>query len=73
MSIDDAVVVAAPDHFTGIRAEYAWIAQRHPGFQRKGQALIPLKGRFYDRIEIETSAGDRKVFYFDMSAFAPKQ
>ncbi len=72
-SVDDAVIIVATDHMAGIRAEYQWLAQRYPGYRRVSQALMSGSGKFYDRIEIETSDGQKKAVYFDITALVPKQ
>jgi hypothetical protein len=71
-SMASAVVIQAPDESTGVAAEYQWIADRFPGYTRGGQALLNKDGRFYDTLDITTSSGEHKTFYFDITNFFGK-
>ena len=71
-SMASAVVIHAQDESTGVAAEYQWIADRFPGYTRGGQALLSKDGRFYDSLDITTSSGEHKKFYFDITNFFGK-
>lgn len=71
-SMASAVVIHAQDESTGVAAEYQWIADRFPGYTRGGQALLNKDGRFYDALDITTSSGEHKKFYFDITSFFGK-
>jgi hypothetical protein len=71
-SITSAVVIQAKDESTGVAAEYQWIADRFPGYRRVGQALLNKDGRDYDTLDITTSSGEHKKFYFDITNFFGK-
>lgn len=65
-STDTAVVVPkdAPDE---ARFENDWIFDRIGRFRRVSQGTGTLNGRRYDVIDVETPAGDKRKFYFDMT------
>lgn len=71
-SMADAVVIQAEDESTGVAAEYQWIADRFPGYTRSKQALIDKDGRVYDALDVVTSSGEHKKFYFDITNFFGK-
>jgi hypothetical protein len=71
-SIQTAVRIDANNSTEGIRAEYAWLAQRHPGFKRGEQSLLDHDPKYYDKIEIVTANGEQKVYYFDITSFFGK-
>lgn len=71
-SMAGAVVIQAQDESTGVAAEYQWIADRYPGYTRDRQALLNKDGRFYDTLDITTSSGEHKKFYFDITNFFGK-
>ena len=56
----------------GVRSEYAWLAQRYPGYKRKLQALMHKDGKAYDRLDITTADGRELSVYFDLTAFFGK-
>jgi hypothetical protein len=69
---DDLVVIDAPDTGAGIDAEYAWIQQHFPGFQKEGQSLGSCDETMVDMIEIVTADGTPRRIYFDISSFFGK-
>lgn len=71
-SMANAVVIQAADESTGVAAEYQWVADRFPGYTRGGQSLLNKGGRFYDTLDITTSSGEHKTFYFDITGFFGK-
>ena len=68
-SCAQAVVIHAKDEFSGVRAEYVWIAARYPGYEKKMQALTNCNGRPADEIGIRTADGQEVKVYFDISEY----
>ena len=66
------VIVGASNSFVGIRAEYAWLQAKYPGYKRKSQALLRQGGKSYDLVEVELPDGKVAKFYFDVTAFFGK-
>lgn len=66
-AIASAVVLNETEDGAAIRAEDAWLGQHYPGYTKVGQALLNQHGRFYDAIEITTSAGAKTKVYFDIT------
>ncbi len=64
-----AIVMPAVGKIEGVRTEYAWLALRHPGALRTGQALVAQEGRLYDRLSITTADRRELTLYFDITAF----
>ena len=50
-----------------IAAEYQWLNQHYPGYNRIQQAFLKFNNRFYDRLTIMTNSGKTKVFFFDIT------
>ena len=71
-SIEKAVVIKAPTEAIGVHAEYEYLAQHFPGYQRGDQGLLNQKGRAYDALEFKTAKGEKKKVYFDITAFFGK-
>jgi hypothetical protein len=71
-SMASAVVIQAPNESTGVGAEYQWVADRFPGYTPGGQALLNKDGHFYDTLDITTSSGEHRKFYFDITNFFGK-
>ena len=72
MSMEQAVVVVAPNEFVGVRAEYAWLSSHFPGYKRTSQALARNAGRSYDILDVELPSGSEFKVYFDISGFFGK-
>jgi hypothetical protein len=68
-SCAQAVVVHARSEMAGVRAEYAWIAARYPGYQRGGQSLIQCNDRPADQLRIRTASGQEVDIFFDISEY----
>lgn len=76
-SLQTAVIIkGAPDHFSGIKAEYDYIetkfGRKNVDWQLVRQSLIREGGRAYDRMEIRLPDGSRKELYFDLTEFFGK-
>ncbi len=74
-SIDDAVViVGVSKQDEGMDAEYSFISKKN-GLKGKdwrivGQTIVKENKKLYDMIEFELiSSSERRIFYFDVSAF----
>jgi hypothetical protein len=70
-SFGTAITIKASNNFEGVKAEYAWIRKRLPGWRVVGQSLLTRGSKNYDVIEI-TKAGKRKTLYFDITNFFGK-
>ena len=71
-SVEQAVIVNGATEQTGVDAEYAWIAQRYPGYRKDSQTLRGADGKHYDVLEFTTSSGEKKRVYFDITDFFGK-
>ena len=71
-SLQQAVVISAPNSRVGVDAEYRWILQRFPGAQPTGTSLLMVEGRAYDSIDVRMPKGETRTFYFDISSFFGK-
>lgn len=71
-SVANAVIIRAPSEAAGVAAEYQWIAERFPGYTRKTQSLLQVRGHFYDALEIVTASGEERTLYFDITDFFGK-
>lgn len=72
-SMEDAVVIRAPDTWSGIEQEYEHVAARFGprgvGWNLRGQSLLQANGRAYDRLDITLADGAERSLYFDITAF----
>lgn len=66
-STDTAVLVPADAPNDGVNFENDWIFDRIGRFRRLSQGTGTMRGRRYDVIEVETPAGDKHKFYFDIT------
>jgi hypothetical protein len=71
-SFAQAIIIKEKTERTGVDAEYDWLRKNYPGYKMKMQALLSEKGKFYDRLDITTAAGEAKSIYFDISNFYGK-
>ena len=71
-SIEKAVIIKAPDNFTGIRAEYQWIRKNHPDWQLEQQSVVNTGGTIYDKMDFQTPQGEPVSLYFDITDFYGK-
>lgn len=73
-TIDDAILVlGAPTHSAGIKAEYDYLTQKYgrPGsdWTLEHQALVRSRNRPYDEMVIRLADGTMKVIFFDLTDF----
>jgi len=68
-SMERAVKIHENDTERGIAAENAWIAEHLPQYRKTGQALLQDKSGIYDRITVQSAAGDTREIYFEISEF----
>ena len=66
-STETAVVVPADAPGEGVRFENDWIYDRIGRFRRLSTGTGTLNDRRYDVIEVETPAGEKKKFFFDIT------
>jgi hypothetical protein len=72
-SIENAVIIKAPNTITGMRGEYDWIKKNHPDWQLKEQSVLNSGGRVYDKMAFQTPQGRRVTLFFDITDFFGKQ
>jgi hypothetical protein len=71
-SIEKAVIIKAPDNFTGVRVEYAWIRKNCPGWELERQSEFKRGNKIYDKMEFRMPDGRLKTIYFDITDFYGK-
>jgi hypothetical protein len=74
---ETAVVISgAPNSRVGIDAEYYYLmkkfGQPNVDWKLKRQSVLHLKGKDYDRMEIELQDGSKKDVFFDITEFFGK-
>lgn len=72
-SVEEAVVINAPNSEIGIPLVYDYLARRF-GMQGRDwhfrkQSLLQEKGRCYDRLDVTLADGAERSVFFDISAF----
>ena len=73
ISIEKAVIVKnAKNETEGVAAESKWVRKVHPGWMKGDQALLENNGKYYDRIEYQTSDGKTETIFFDITEFFGK-
>lgn len=75
-SIEDAIVIHAPNSRTGVAKEYEWV-RKHFGQPNVDwilvfQQLLDEGDRFYDLLHIRLADGTEKDIYFDITDFFGK-
>jgi hypothetical protein len=73
-SCETSIVIEAENSREGIAAEYRWLAEHYPGYQREEQSLIQCGegDRMADLIEFRTTDGELRKVYFDITSFFGK-
>jgi len=70
------VISGAPNSRVGIAAEYYYLEQKfgqpNVDWKLKRQSVLHVKGRDYDRMEIELKDGGKKDVFFDITEFFGK-
>ena len=74
---ETAVVISgAPNSMVGIEAEYYFLGKqfgrRNVEWKLKRQSVLNIKGKVYDRMEVELKNGSKKTVFFDISEFFGK-
>jgi hypothetical protein len=64
-----AIVITASSETEGIKAEYQWLKDHHPGAVVLGQALSSCGDHAVDRLAIREADGKEGELYFDIGAF----
>jgi hypothetical protein len=72
-SIEEAVIITAPNNYLGIRAEYDWIKKNCPGWQLELQSVLKGGGKVYDKMYFRTPNGRRTNLFFDVTDFYGKK
>ena len=71
-SFENAIVILDANMLSGVRAEYDYVAQQHPGYELRKQSFKEHEGRKFDVLELVNAAGEDRVMYFDISGFHGK-
>ena len=71
-TIENAVIVKAPNELTGVRGEYDWIRKNYPNWQLKEQSVLNTNSRVYDRMDFKTPDSRPVTLYFDITDFSGK-
>jgi hypothetical protein len=71
-SIENAVIIKAPNELAGVRGEYNWIRKNRPGWQLEKQSMLNKGGKVYDKMDFQTPDGRRVTLYFDITDFVGK-
>lgn len=67
-SFEKAVIICGSTVLSGPRAEYTYIEQRYPGYQRGRQSLKEHNGRSYDVLDFTMADGVSNTIYFDITS-----
>jgi hypothetical protein len=72
-TIEDAVIINADNHFTGVDSEYSFITgeckKTGNSWKLVQQALLEVNGKHYDKMDVELDDGNTRTYYFDISSF----
>ena len=71
-SIENALIIKAPNELAGVRGEYDWIRKNHPDWQLLEQSVLNAGGKVYDKMDFQTPDGRPVILYFDITDFAGK-
>jgi hypothetical protein len=75
-SMEDAIIIQAPNSEIGVAKEYQWVekhfGRRNVSWKLASQALVPGGDRFYDLLHIRLADGTEKKLYFDITDFFGK-
>jgi hypothetical protein len=72
-SIENAVIIKAPNNFIGVRAEYNWIRKNHPNWQLDQQSVLKGSGKVYDKMYFRTPDGQRTILFINVTDFYGKK
>jgi len=68
-SAEKAIIVNEKSEIPGVSAEYSWLQKHYPGYKLSLQLVTSIDNKSYDIILINTSDGQSKKVYFDISDF----
>lgn len=73
LSVDQAVIIHAPDEKTGVDMEHEYLRKHFPGFKLKSQSMYIQSGKhgLFDRIEFRIANRDHTI-YFEISSYFGK-
>jgi hypothetical protein len=71
-SMDKAVVIHSATERSGVHAEYDYLRQHFPGYQKGDQSVLQDKQRVYDVLHFTTADAKKMVIYFDITEFYGK-
>lgn len=76
LSMETAIVIEAANESEGVKAEYEYLdkklGRRGADWNLDQQSLQSNGGKYYDKMEITLSSGDKVVYYFDITGFFGK-
>ncbi|MBN2019918.1 MAG: hypothetical protein JW749_06815 [Sedimentisphaerales bacterium] len=72
-SIENAVIIKAPNKLTGIRAEYDWMKKNRSDWQLDRQSVLKGQGKVLDKMYCITPDGQRTFLFFDVTDFYEKK
>ena len=72
-SIEKAVIITAPNKFTGVRAEFDWIQKNRRGWQFERQSVLKGRGKVLDKMVFRTPQGEPVTLFFDITDFNGKK
>ncbi len=73
LECDKAVVIKGAKYYReGVDAEYAWLADKYPGYTRNAQKTARNGSRNYDQLSITTADRRNVQVCFDVTEFAGK-
>ena len=72
-SIEQAVIIKAPNKYSGVRGELRWIKTNRPGWRFERQSVLKGGGKVLDKMIFQTPQGDLKTVFFDVTDFSGKK
>ena len=75
-SIENAIVIDAPDAITGVALEHGYLDEMvstlEANLKSIDQNLVIENGRQFDRFVVTMNDGSERILYFDISSFFGK-
>ena len=76
-SIENAIIIlGAEGSFDGVSYEYQYLNEFFNkaglNFKVLKQTLLCVNNKYYDKLEVEISNGEKRAFYFDITDFFGK-
>ena len=72
-TIEQAVIVKAPNKYTGLRGELYWLKKNRPGWHFERQSVLKGRGKVLDKMIFKTPLGEFKTVFFDVTDFSSKK